>query len=91
MSAASRLAHSSTPFFGATLVARDRTRFRLWAPAQAIVLLEVEGLPLLPMDRLADGWFEIETNCRAGARYRFKLQSGLAVPDPVARAQASDL
>ena len=32
MSAASQLAHSSTPFFGATLVARDWTRFRLWAP-----------------------------------------------------------
>jgi maltooligosyltrehalose trehalohydrolase len=91
MSAAPSLSRSLAPSFGATLIAPDRTRFRLWAPAQTAVTIEVEGLAPMPMAQLADGWFETEARCGAGARYRFRLQCGLAVPDPASRAQAADV
>ena len=79
------------PAFGTTLIAPDRTLFRLWAPAQPAVSLEIGGMPALPMARRADGWFETEARCGAGALYRYRLSSGHAVPDPAARAQASDV
>src|SRR5436853_270828 len=37
--------------FGATLLAKDRTRFRLWAPAQQHVSIEIEA-EISPMRRL---------------------------------------
>src|SRR2546423_1708950 len=77
--------------FGATLMEDGRTRFRLWAPAQEEVSLEVEGGATLPMQRLPDGWFEAEVPCGANAAYRYRLQDGLAVPDPASRAQPEDV
>lgn len=77
--------------FGATLVAPDRTRFRLWAPAQQNVAVDVEDTGTVDMARDADGWFEAEAACGAGARYRYRLENGLAVPDPAARAQGDDV
>src|SRR5947209_11607524 len=76
--------------FGATLLAEDRTRFRLWAPAQRDVSVEIDG-KIWPMRPLPDGWFEAEVKCGAGARYRYRLHDGLAVPDPASRAQADDV
>src|SRR5881227_2017668 len=76
--------------FGATLVAEDRTRFQLWAPAQQSVSVEIDG-QLWRMRRLPDGWFDVEINCGAGARYLYRLASGPAVPDPASRAQADDV
>src|SRR4051794_7678778 len=76
--------------FGATLLTEDRTRFRLWAPGQRHVSLELDG-KLSPMHRLPDGWFEAEVNCGAGARYRYRLDDGLAVADPASRAQVDDV
>src|SRR2546421_6569917 len=76
--------------FGATLLAEDRTRFRLWAPAQQDVSVETDG-KVSSMRRLPDGWFEAEVKCGAGARYRYRLGDGLAVPDPASRAQADDV
>jgi maltooligosyltrehalose trehalohydrolase len=66
-------------------------RFRLWAPAQEAVSVALEGGPLLPMERSSDGWFEANTPCVAGARYRYRLADGTLVPDPAARAQADDV
>ena len=43
------------------------------------------------MTRREGGWFEAEANCRAGARYRYVLQDGTAIPDPAARAQDGDV
>ena len=43
------------------------------------------------MTRDAEGWFEAEAACGAGARYRYRLADGLAVPDPASRAQADDV
>jgi maltooligosyltrehalose trehalohydrolase len=77
--------------FGATLVGEDRTRFRLWAPAQRTVAVEIECRGPVPMTRSDDGWFTIEAPCGAGARYRYRLDDGRLVPDPAARAQAGDV
>ncbi|HWP15600.1 MAG TPA: malto-oligosyltrehalose trehalohydrolase [Xanthobacteraceae bacterium] len=77
--------------FGATLIDDRRTQFRLWAPAQEKVSVEIEGCAPVPMQRLADGWFDAEAACGAGRRYRYRLKTDLAVPDPASRAQAGDV
>ena len=77
--------------FGATLVDPDHTRFRLWAPGQQEVAVEIDGLDSVPMTRDGEGWFEAEAACGAGARYRYRLADGLAVPDPASRAQGRDV
>jgi maltooligosyltrehalose trehalohydrolase len=77
--------------FGANLLADGRTRFRLWAPAQQTVAVAVEGGPIVPMTRSADGWFEVVAPCPAGTRYRYRLADGTLVPDPASRAQADDV
>jgi len=75
--------------FGAN--AKDgRTHFRLWAPQQRQVSVQIGGRDL-PMRSLAEGWFEAEAACGAGTPYRYLLESGLAVPDPASRAQADDV
>ena len=77
--------------FGANVVDRNRTQFRLWAPAQSEVSLEIDGRASLPMTPRNAGWFEVEADCGAGARYRYILQDGTAVPDPASRAQDGDV
>jgi maltooligosyltrehalose trehalohydrolase len=76
--------------FGATVLEGGRTRFRLWAPQQAEVSIQIEGREPVPMQ--ADGgWFEGDANCGAGTKYRYRLGSGPAIPDPASRAQADDV
>jgi maltooligosyltrehalose trehalohydrolase len=77
--------------FGAQLLAPGRTRFRLWAPGISGLGLEIAGRPPQAMMPLADGWFEAEAACGAGARYRYRIDGGLAVPDPASRAQDGDV
>jgi malto-oligosyltrehalose trehalohydrolase len=77
--------------FGATLLDKNRTRFRLWAPAQQAVSVAIEGAGAVPMQRRSGGWFEAEANCGAGTLYRYRLGSNLAVPDPASRAQPQDV
>lgn len=43
------------------------------------------------MRRMPDGWFEIEADCGAGSRYRYRIDGGMLVPDPASRAQAGDV
>jgi malto-oligosyltrehalose trehalohydrolase len=76
--------------FGAMLEA-GRARFRLFAPAQNSVFVELEDAPSLPMSRDDDGWFHAEGACKPGAHYRYRLGTGEAVPDPASRAQATDV
>jgi maltooligosyltrehalose trehalohydrolase len=76
--------------FGAALIAENRARFRLWAPAKSSVLLEIDGRPVHPMQAVGDGWFEAEADCSAGARYLFRVDNLLA-PDPASRAQSQDV
>jgi len=75
--------------FGASLK-NGNTHFRLWAPKQKQVSVQIGGRDL-PMRPLAEGWFEAEAGCGAGTQYRYLLESGLAVPDPASRAQADDV
>ncbi|MGA2125862.1 MAG: malto-oligosyltrehalose trehalohydrolase [Xanthobacteraceae bacterium] len=82
--------HRQLPF-GATLVEPGRTHFRLFAPAQPEVTVEIEGGTPAVMTRDHDGWFEADVRCGAGTRYRFRLADGLAVPDPASRAQTGDV
>lgn len=77
--------------WGPVLLAPDRTRFALWAPALDTLTLEVDGQEPRAMTPQGDGWFAVEAPCGAGARYRFRLPDGMAVPDPAARAQGSDV
>ncbi|AHE53397.1 malto-oligosyltrehalose trehalohydrolase [Sphingomonas sanxanigenens] len=77
--------------WGATLIAAARTRFRLWAPALDALTLEIDGQDGIAMAPAGDGWFEAEAPCGPGTRYRFRLPSGIAVPDPASRAQQDDV
>lgn len=77
--------------FGAALLAPDRTRFRLWAPGISEAAVAIEGGAAIAMARLPDGWFEAEVDCGAGTRYRYRIEGGMAVPDPASRAQAGDV
>jgi malto-oligosyltrehalose trehalohydrolase len=77
--------------FGANLVGSSRTQFKVWAPAQEKMSVRIDGLAELPLRQATGGWFEGEGNCGAGARYRYVLQDGTAVPDPASRAQDGDV
>ena len=74
---------------GATLLGDGTARFRIWAPSVDRMRVEVDGQA---MDMAGEqGWFEAVCQARPGARYRFLLPDGLAVPDPASRAQAGDV
>ncbi|MEP5513417.1 MAG: malto-oligosyltrehalose trehalohydrolase [Bauldia litoralis] len=79
--------------FGAELRAEGGVRFRIWAPTQATMTLTVEGRgDPVPMTALADGWHEcVVDDLGAGARYRFGLADGNAVPDAASRHQPNDV
>ena len=84
--------------FGATVLADDRIRFRLWAPAARQVELRLQQDATtetgLPMQALADGWFELVTTpqqAAPGTRYRYRIDGSLDVPDPVSRANPGDV
>lgn len=79
------------PTFGANVIGPQRTRFRIWAPAQKAITLAVEGGARSAMERSGGGWFETEADCGAGARYRYILEDGTAIPDPASRAQDGDV
>jgi malto-oligosyltrehalose trehalohydrolase len=73
------------------LIAPGRTRFQFWAPDIASVGLEIDDRPARRMRAEADGWHRLEADCGAGTRYRYRVSPDLAVPDPAARAQESDV
>lgn len=78
--------------FGAEL--SGGTRFRLWAPSARQVELGVGRggrEEFLPLARQADGWYEGEADVGPGTRYRFRIDSGLVVPDPASRFQPDDV
>ncbi len=81
--------------FGAEIRPDGTTRFRLWAPAADRVALALAGATVraeVPMAALGDGWHEtIVPGAPAGARYAFRLQNGLAVPDPASRYNPDDV
>lgn len=81
--------------FGAELQDDGRTRFRVWAPEAKTAAVQLDARGPVPMTALDDGWFELQTDCAAGACYRYVLmtrQGGeISVPDPASRAQVADV
>jgi maltooligosyltrehalose trehalohydrolase len=81
--------------FGAAVSLDGSTRFRLWAPGQRRITLDIVGGDAVQphaMQPLAGGWHELVlAGAGAGTRYRFRLDSGLAVPDPASRCNPDDV
>jgi maltooligosyltrehalose trehalohydrolase len=76
--------------FGARLTS-EGTTFRLWAPAAQRVdlLLEQRSCALTPGKH---GWFEtMVPGAKAGARYRFRIDGEIEVPDPASAFQPEDV
>jgi maltooligosyltrehalose trehalohydrolase len=68
----------------------DGATFRLWAPAAKRVDLLLETPQ--PMRRGEDGWFSADiTGIKAGARYRFRIDDEIDVPDPASAFQPDDI
>jgi 1,4-alpha-glucan branching enzyme/maltooligosyltrehalose trehalohydrolase len=79
--------------FGARLEA-DGVRFRLWAPDCAGVTLSLE-LPHVtgefPLEHDDEGWCErFVGGIGPGARYAYRIDGGLHVPEPASRFQPDD-
>jgi maltooligosyltrehalose trehalohydrolase len=75
--------------FGATLTA-DGTSFRLWAPAAKRVDLLLDKSH--PLQRGENGWFSAEiSGTKAGARYKFRIDDDIDVPDPASAFQPDDV
>jgi malto-oligosyltrehalose trehalohydrolase len=74
-----------------TEIRDGRVRFKLFAPLQRDVRIDLDGLDEpLPMTDLGDGWHELTTAARPGTRYRFLTADGRPFPDPASRFQPLD-
>ncbi len=75
--------------FGARLTP-DGASFRLWAPAAKRVELLLDRPHAL---RRGDGgWFSVDiADVRAGARYKFRIDDEIDVPDPASAFQPEDV
>lgn len=84
--------HAHEMPFGARLLPAGGARCRLWAPAArtAEVAWSREAgavAELVPAQAVAGGWWECELPlARAGELYQWRLDDGLAVPDPASRS-----
>ena len=76
---------------GPSWVNPGRARFTLWAPSRKVVGLEIDDAPAQSMSPLGQGWFALEADAVPGARYRFRLDENLTVPDPAGQALADDV
>ena len=80
--------------FGAEISAAG-TRFRLWASSARQVELDLAldgSRRALEMSALADGWFEANVaDAPGGTRYAFRIDGGVAVPDPASRFNPDDV
>ena len=75
--------------FGPRLT-QDGALFRLWAPAAKRVDLLLEQSHSLT--RGEDGWFCAEiSGVKAGARYKFRIDDEIDVPDPASAFQPEDV
>jgi maltooligosyltrehalose trehalohydrolase len=75
--------------FGARLTA-DGVLFRLWAPAAKRVDLLLDKPYAL--ERGKDGWFSAKiSGAKAGARYKFRIDDEVDVPDPASAFQPDDV
>jgi maltooligosyltrehalose trehalohydrolase len=80
--------------FGASL-ADGEARFRLWAPGAETIELCLgsgAGEEVQPMAKREDGWFALaRSGVRPGARYRYRVDGNLRVPDPASRWNPDDV
>jgi maltooligosyltrehalose trehalohydrolase len=75
--------------FGASLTT-DGASFRLWAPAAKRVDLLLDKP--YPMLLNKDGWFSADiSGAKAGARYKFRIDDEIDVPDPASAFQPDDV
>ncbi|MXN73778.1 DUF3459 domain-containing protein [Burkholderia sp. 4701] len=77
-----------------TVGTSPRTHFRVWAPGCTQVQLELDtgsGPAALPMTPAGPNWFEVFADCGAGARYRYRLDDAVSIPDPASRSQPDGL
>jgi maltooligosyltrehalose trehalohydrolase len=75
--------------FGARLTAEGAS-FRLWAPASKRVDLLLEKSH--PMRRGGEGWFSADIpDVKEGARYKFRIDDEIDVPDPASAFQPDDV
>ena len=75
---------------GAEIIGDNETHFRVWAPkAKTLdVVLEGEGTPSVHSLVWEDaGYFSGSAACRAGTRYKFRIDGGNSYPDPASRYQ----
>jgi maltooligosyltrehalose trehalohydrolase len=76
--------------FGPRLEPAGGTTFRLWAPAAHMVELLI-GERALPMQPREPGWFALHDAAAVpGARYRFRIDHEIEVPDPASAFQPED-
>jgi malto-oligosyltrehalose trehalohydrolase len=81
--------------FGAALRNDGATRFRLWAPGAERVELALAhefSRAELAMAPFGEGWYEaVASGAPAGTRYAFRIDGGIAVPDPASRFNPEDV
>lgn len=69
------------------IVAGDSTKFRVWAPANASLSLELDER-VWPMQAVADGFYEVcIPQAATGSTYCYRLANGNVRPDPASRFQ----
>ena len=76
--------------FGVEPGADGGARFRLWAPSARRVMLKAHGVNdgalQADLNDVGDGWFELDvTGLHAGARYVYRIDDEIDVPDPASR------
>jgi malto-oligosyltrehalose trehalohydrolase len=72
------------------LLDQDGVAFRLWAPAARRVELMLDGAHAMPAAE--PGWYALHIpGARAGARYKFRIDGELEVPDPASMFQPEDV
>ncbi|SEO39003.1 maltooligosyl trehalose hydrolase [Methylobacterium sp. ap11] len=83
-----RRAHSMP--FGAE-IGPEGVRFALWAPTATEVALVLDGSEH-PLPDAGEGWRRLTVpGVRAGARYGYRIDGDLVVPDPASRFQPEDV
>jgi len=73
------------PWFGPRLT-NGGAEFHLWAPSAGEIALNVDGREPVTMLPGEGGGHEASTICETGARYEFRIDGNLPIPDPASRA-----
>ena len=82
--------HHQLPL-GAEYLGDGQTRFTLWAPAAERVWVGLEAGDETPLQRGEGGVFSATVPAEPGARYRYRVDDEMGVPDPASRYQPEDV